>query len=153
MNTEAIPTRIPSALPRSSAGKVVMTIAIVAGISSAPPTPCPARAAISMPSFWDAPQRHENATKITAPSTNIRRRPNRSASRPPAATNAASVSRKEFTTHWSSTADMFRSRPIVGSVTPTIVWSMKIIDSPPVIAASVHHLRFASVIRIRPDRR
>ena len=45
------------------------------GVSSAPPTPCSARAATSCPAFWASPQSSEAAANQTTPMTKTRRRP------------------------------------------------------------------------------
>ena len=67
-------------------------IASEPGVSSAPPMPCSARAAIRNSMFGDNPHRAEATANQTTPSTKIRRRPNRSPSEPPSRMNDASVS-------------------------------------------------------------
>ncbi|MGC0417583.1 hypothetical protein ABIA38_003097 [Embleya sp. AB8] len=58
-------------------------IASAAGESSAPATPCIARAAISTPALGAIPHAAEASTKSTRLIPNSRRRPSRSASPPP----------------------------------------------------------------------
>ena len=54
--TPATAPQMPNAAPRRSAGKTVVMIASVCGISSAAPTPCTARNAISRPGVGARPQ-------------------------------------------------------------------------------------------------
>ena len=63
--------------------KVVVRMARAAGEISAAPRPCTARATISCSSFWARPPASDAIAKSTMPDMNIRRRPSRSASRPP----------------------------------------------------------------------
>ena len=74
---------MPIALPRSSGAKVLITIAPDGGTISAAPIPCIARAARIAVSDCANPQAAEAATKIAAPSMNIRACPNISPSLPP----------------------------------------------------------------------
>jgi hypothetical protein len=80
---EAAP-QIPSATFRSRpSSKVVVRIESAAGESSAAPSPCSERKAISEPSDQARPSRRELIVNRSRPATNSRRRPRRSASRPP----------------------------------------------------------------------
>ena len=76
--------QMPSALLRSAPSvNVVVTIDSAAGETIAAPRPCTPRAAISQPSRVAKPPASEAAEKTPRPMMNMRRRPNRSAARPP----------------------------------------------------------------------
>jgi len=70
-----------------------MTIAPLAGVISAAPSPSTARATMIQASDWARPQAAEASTKITPPRRNVRSLPMRSPMRPPRATNTAMASR------------------------------------------------------------
>ncbi len=55
----------------------------IAGQISAPPIPMPTLAAISHGASWATPPSSENPANRALPTKKARRRPNRSASRPP----------------------------------------------------------------------
>ena len=59
-----------------------MTIESAAGVMMAPPSPCTARATISIPSDEASPQTSEAIENNATPTMNTRRRPSRSAARP-----------------------------------------------------------------------
>ena len=61
------PAQMPIAVPRCRAGKVAVMIDSVAGFSSAAPTPCTLRAAISEPALPARPHHSEAAVKIDEP--------------------------------------------------------------------------------------
>ncbi len=83
----------PSARLRSApSAKVVVMIDSAAGETIAAPVPCTARAAISHGSDWARPPASEASEKTTSPSMNMRRRPIRSASRPPSSRKPPNVS-------------------------------------------------------------
>src|SRR5207248_86783 len=80
---EAAP-HTPSATLRSRPSRnVVTTIDSAAGTSNAPPSPCRARETISDPSDQASPESSELSVNTATPVTKSRRRPSRSASRPP----------------------------------------------------------------------
>ena len=80
----AIALQTPSAFVRSSpSANVVVMIDSAAGETSAPPSPCSARAATSHVSVVARPFRSDAKLKIATPARNSRRRPNRSPARPP----------------------------------------------------------------------
>ena len=80
---EAAP-QIPSATLRSRPSlKVVVRIESAAGASSAAPSPCRPRKAISEPDDHASPSRSEKTVNTAIPAMNTRRRPSRSAMRPP----------------------------------------------------------------------
>ena len=79
-----IAPQIPSALLRSEpSSNVVVMIESVAGEMIAAPSPCTARAAISTPIESARPQASDATAKSAMPIMNMRRRPSRSAARPP----------------------------------------------------------------------
>ncbi|PBC71282.1 hypothetical protein BX265_5879 [Streptomyces sp. TLI_235] len=91
--TPPSPDQAPTAAPRSSAWNTACSMASEPGVSSAPPTPCSARAAISTSMFGAAAQNAEATANQATPIRNTRRRPYRSPSEPPSRISAASVSR------------------------------------------------------------
>ena len=114
----------PIAFVRSAASvKRVMISESATAETTAPPTPCTARAATSMPWLVDRPQTTEAAVKSAIPARNIRRCPNRSPRRPPRSRKPPNVSRYAFTTQASEVSVKPRSSRIDGSATFTIVVS------------------------------
>ena len=88
-----IAPQIPSALFRSEpSSNVVVMIESAAGERIAAPRPCTARAAISMPSEVESPQASDAGVKSATPDMNTRRRPSRSAARPPSSRKPPKVS-------------------------------------------------------------
>ena len=83
---------MPTALPRSAPSKVAATIASEPGTSSAPATPCSARAATRNSTEGASAQSAEVAAKASSPATNMRRRPNWSPSEPPTRSSETIVS-------------------------------------------------------------
>ena len=61
-------------------------------MKSAPPTPCTARAATSVPIVGASAAAADPAVKTATPIVNIRRRPNRSPSAPPVSSSTAKLS-------------------------------------------------------------
>ena len=92
MATPPSPDQAPIARARSVETNDAWIIARLPGVSSAPPTPCSAREATRTSALGASPQASEAAANHTTPTTNTRRRPNRSPSTPPTRMNAASVS-------------------------------------------------------------
>ena len=90
--SEENPAQVPIARPRSPSGKLALMIARLLGTSSAPPIPCTARAAISIPAPGAIPQATEAAVKTATPITKILRRPNRSPAAPPTRISALNIS-------------------------------------------------------------
>jgi hypothetical protein len=75
---------MPSALLRSVPSvNVVVRIDRAAGERMAAPRPWMPRATISQPEDWARPPAREAAEKTARPTMNTRRRPSRSAARPP----------------------------------------------------------------------
>ena len=73
--TPPSPDHAPIAADRSSSAKDACKIARLPGVSSAPPTPCRARAAISTPTFGASPHSSEATANHTMPIANTFRRP------------------------------------------------------------------------------
>ena len=86
--------QMPIAVVRSRASvNVAAMIARLAGITSAAPRPCTARAAISTSALPARPAASEESVKMTRPTRKIRRRPKTSATRPPTSSRPPSTSR------------------------------------------------------------
>ena len=90
--TPPSPDQAPIARARSSGANDAWIIARLPGVSSAPPTPCSARAAISSGAVGASPQSSDASANQTTPITKTRRRPYRSPSEPPSRISDASVS-------------------------------------------------------------
>ena len=73
--TPPSPDHAPMAAGRSCSANEACRMARLPGVSSAPPTPCRARAAISTPAFGASPHSSDATANQTVPATNIRRRP------------------------------------------------------------------------------
>ena len=69
------PDHAPMAAIRSSSANEACRMARLPGVSSAPPTPCRARAAISTPAVGATPHSSDAAANQTMPITNTLRRP------------------------------------------------------------------------------
>src|SRR4051795_8779836 len=111
----------PSALLRSAPSrKVVATIESAAGERIAAPRPWTARAAISCPELLASPPASEARAKSTSPNMKTRRRPSRSARRPPSRRKPPKVSTEAFTTQGRPLSLKSSASPIVGRATLTI---------------------------------
>ncbi len=89
-----IAVQMPIALVRSFGSvNVAMMIASVVGISSAAPTPCTARLAISTAPLPASPAASDDTVNRARPARNVRRLPYTSATRPPTSSSPARVSR------------------------------------------------------------
>jgi hypothetical protein len=106
--------------------KVVVMIESAAGETIAPPRPWTPRATISQPSDWARPPASDAREKRIRPRMNIRRRPIRSARRPPRSRKPPKVRVYALTTHERSLWVKDRARPIEGRATLTIDASMTI---------------------------
>jgi hypothetical protein len=79
-----MPPYAPSAFTRSVPWlKLVVRMDSAAGVISAAPSPWASRAPISMPEFCASPPASDARPNSTVPATSVRRRPSRSANRPP----------------------------------------------------------------------
>ena len=84
--------QMPRALLRSGpSSNVVMMIESAVGVMIAAPTPWNARAPISADGDQASPQRSDAPVKTTTPIMKTRRRPSRSAARPPSRSRPANV--------------------------------------------------------------
>ena len=72
--------------------KVVRMIDSAAGETIAPPSPCRPRATSSIPSDCESPQSSEAPENSAIPAMNRRRRPSRSAARPPSSRKPPNIS-------------------------------------------------------------
>ena len=84
--------KTPKAVPRSRPWKAWAISASEVANIIAPPTPCTARARLSISGVVEKPHTAEERVKTTRPVANSSRRPNRSASAPAVSRKAASVS-------------------------------------------------------------
>src|SRR4029077_5996521 len=113
--------QIPRALFRSvPSSKLVITIESAAGVMIAPPRPCTARATISIPSDCANPQTSEASVNSATPTMNTRRRPSRSAARPPSSRKPPKAIEYAVITHCRFSREKSRARPMDGSATLTI---------------------------------
>jgi len=86
------PAHVPIARVRSAGWKAASMIARLAGVISAPPMPCTARAAMSQPMPGAAAHSTDAAVNQPSPARNTRRRPQRSLSEPASRISEARVS-------------------------------------------------------------
>ena len=87
-----IPPQAPSASPRFPAGTAALRIVSVSGITSAPPSPCRARARLSASTEGASAAATEPTVKMPSPIEKTRRRPKRSPSAAPVRSSTANVS-------------------------------------------------------------
>ncbi len=71
---------MPTIVPRRSAGNAVVKIVRLSGSTTAPPSPCTVRAAISSEALGARAQAPEAMVKRARPRVKMRRRPKRSPS-------------------------------------------------------------------------
>ena len=89
-----IAAQMPSALLRSApSAKVVVTIDSAVGVMIAAATPCTTRAAISAATDAGEPARERREREQSGPDHEHRRRPSRSAARPPSSSRPPKLSR------------------------------------------------------------
>jgi hypothetical protein len=91
-DTPLNPAHVPIARVRSPGAKAASMMARLAGVISAPPTPCPARAAMSHPIPGAAAHSTDATVNQPRPARNTRRRPQRSLSEPASRISEARVS-------------------------------------------------------------
>ena len=113
----------PTARPRSDSGNVRTITASAAGVSSAPDTPCSARAATSISIVGAIAHSSEVTPKPPTPRMKIRRSPSRSPSEPPISSSEPSVTRYALAVHCWPASPPPRSSEIAGSATLTAVLS------------------------------
>ena len=117
------PDHAPMARPRSPGANDASRMARLPGVSSAPPTPCRPRAAISRPMFGAVAQISDATANHATPITKIFRRPKRSQSAPESRMSPATVSRYPAETHCRPAICAWNSLPIAGCAMPTTVAS------------------------------
>ena len=139
----------PIAFARSPGSvKSLMISASATAETTAPPTPCTARATTSAPWDWARPHTDEASVNSVIPPRKSRRWPNRSPSRPPSSRNPPKVIMYALTTHASDACENPRSSRIEGSATFTIVTSSTIIRSPRQRTARASHFARVSAMVI-----
>ena len=124
-----IAAHTPSALLRSAPVNIVVIADSAAGATSAAPTPCATRAAISSAPDPVRPQASEPSVNSTMPASSTRRRPRVSASRPPSSMRPPNASTYAVTTQVSAVRPMDRSAPMRGSATFAAVASRMSMNS------------------------
>src|SRR5579862_4101092 len=123
--------KIPIAFARSDCSvKSVIVSERPTADTTAPPSPCTARAPINKPCDVDSPHASDASVKSEMPPRNRRRLPNRSPRRPPSSKKPPKVSRYALTTQASDVSEKPRSLRMDGSATFTIVLSRTIISVP-----------------------
>ena len=114
----------PRALLRSFPSlKVISTIESAAGDMNAAESPWNARKIISWIAVVEMPMAKEKTVNTIIPKSKIRRRPKRSAVRPPRSKNPPKQSVYEVITHWRELAVKWRSVCIEGRATFVIALS------------------------------
>src|SRR5580704_10211383 len=102
------------------------------------------RARINWKTSGDRPHQIDMTAKIAMPVTKMRRRPNKSPAAPPVRTNAERQSVYALTSHWMTSADVFRSVSIAGSATLTTDSSIYEMLDARIVTASTHGLALAA---------
>ena len=122
--TEAIAPYRPMARVRCGpSGKLVVMRDSAAGATIAAPAPWMTRAAISSAGSLARPPARLASANATRPLMNIRRRPNRSAARPPRMSRPPNEMAYPVTIHCTASGGMCSSRSIEGSATFTMLKS------------------------------
>ena len=134
------PPQMPSARPRRSGATAAERIVSVSGVMIAPPTPCTARAMSSAFAEVESAANADAPVKSRRPSTNMRRRPNRSPSAAPVSSSTAKVSVYALTVHSSCEIVACRSRRITGSAVVTTRLSSETMKSASEVIASVQYV-------------
>ena len=131
----------PSAMLRSlPSEKVVIRIDRAAGAMIAAPRPWSARAPISDGSFHASAATSEAAVNTMSPAKNMRRRPRRSAARPPRSRKPPKTSAYALITHCRFCCENPRSTWIDGRATFTIAMSSTSMNWTTLRSASANHL-------------
>jgi hypothetical protein len=132
----------PSAVLRSlPSGNVVVRIDSAAGVIIAEPSPCSAREPISAVSLQARPESNDAKLKTTSPTRNTRRRPSRSAARPPSNRKPPNISAYALMTHCRFSCEKPRSVWIEGRATFTIAMSSTTMNCTVHSRASASHFR------------
>src|SRR5215472_1411030 len=138
VHTPPKPDQAPTARLRSSCAMVDDSTARLEGTSSAPATPCTARARISAVVVGARPHASDARLNPARPRTSTRRRPKRSPSEPPITIRDPSVSRYASTVHCRSDRPAWNSRAIEGRATLTTVPSRKATPEPRTVTRRTH---------------
>ena len=121
---------MPSALLRSAPSvNMFRTVDSAAGRNIAAPNPWVTRIAIRTASVPASEAPSDAAVNTARPAMITRRRPSRSAARPPSSRNPPYASSYAVTTHSRLVCEKWRSRPIVGRAVLTIVRSMTVMNA------------------------
>lgn len=129
-----------------------MTRDKAAAASTAAARPCTARAATSAGPLGASPPAREATEKTVRLAMNMRRRPSRSASRPPSSKSPPKVSTYALTTQDRPPWDRPSARPIEGSATLTIEASRMTMKSAIASTASAIHRRRYTTAGVRARR-
>ena len=133
---ETAPYRPMARVRSGPSGKPVVMRDSAAGATTAAPAPCTTRAAISSTGSWASPPARLAREKAIRPATNMRRRPSRSAARPPRIRRPPNEMAYPVTIHWTASAGMCSSRSIDGSATFTMLKSRTTMNAATRIRAS-----------------
>ena len=130
----------PSAMLRSRPSlKVATRMDSAAGVMVAAPSPWNARKAMRDASLQASPQRSEPSVKTTAPKMNTRRRPSRSAERPPSRRKPPNTSAYALMTHCRFSCVNLRSSWMDESATLTIAMSRMVMNCTARMSPSANH--------------
>jgi hypothetical protein len=116
--------RMLEARIRSAGGKTRNNMAIPTGVMRPPAAPWSTRNTTSSPRLPARPHRADEAVKSTTEKSSTFRPPKRSPIHPEAARNTPVLTRKAMTTLSTASGLVWKSRPITGRATLTIVVSM-----------------------------
>ncbi len=116
--------RMLAARTRSEGGNTRKSMAMPTGANMPPPAPWMTRKKMSWVMFWARPQRTDPTVKTTMADIRTRFPPKRSPSQPEAGMNTARLTRYAMTIPSTAVGAMWKSRPIVGRATFTMVMSM-----------------------------
>jgi hypothetical protein len=133
---ETAPYRPMARVRSGPSGKPVVMRDSAAGATMAAPAPCMTRAAISSTGSLASPPARLARENAIRPATNMRRRPSRSAARPPRIRRPPNEMAYPVTTHCTASAGMCSSRSIEGSATFTMLKSRTTMNAATRIKAS-----------------
>ena len=116
----AIAPHTPNATPRLAAGMTSASTVSVSGMTIAPPTPCSAREATSVPMSGARAAAADASVKIARPIASSRRRPKRSPSAAPVSSSTAKVRVYALTVHSRPSSPVSSSVRMTGSALVTM---------------------------------
>jgi hypothetical protein len=119
-----IPPHSPKASPRRSGATTLASSVSVSGMTTAPPSPCTARAATSAPTLGASAAAADATVKTDMPTAKTRRRPNRSPSAAPGSRKTANIRVYALTVHSSPSRPVPRLTRMTGSALVTTRLSM-----------------------------